>query len=144
MSTETSSPSVLAGLVHDLRDRTLHLLQQEVRLAKTELQENAAQLSDRLAATAAGAALLLAGGLLLLLGLSNLAAVGLVAAGLNPATAAWVGPGALGLLILVIGWTVFARARRKLSLGLLVPDQSIESLQRDQEMVREKIHAHTS
>ncbi len=138
MNTDTQSPNSIPGLLHNLRADTTALLRQEVALAKAELSEKASEAASRSVKLAIGGFIAYAGLIVLLIALGNLAAIGLMRAGLDAGIAAWSGPAVVGLLVIIIGWAMLAKARKNLSADHLVPNQTLASLRENKQWAKHK------
>lgn len=145
MSVETSQPNSIASLLQDLRDGSTTLLRQEVALAKAELRENAEEFGRNTRSLTIGALVAYAGFTVLLIGIGQLATMWLVRAGVGPDIAPWLAPSFVGLVVALIGWGLFAKAKRELSCDALAPKQTIESLKTNTRWVQNKLqHSHES
>lgn len=140
MNRDTGS-SMMGSLLADLRDEGTNLLRQEVALAKAELSEKATQAGMSALRLATGGAVAYAGGIVLLMGAGRLVEQGLVAAGLSPAVAQWLGFVLVGALVALVGWLMLAKARKSLKAESLVPRQTINSLKENRQWAENKIHA---
>lgn len=146
MKADTAAPppaNSIPGLIRELRNESATLLQQEVALAKTELKENASQLGLKLAEIAIGGFVASTGLVVLLIGLGQLLGVALERAGLSADISRWLAPTVLGLIVVGIGGLMFLRAKQTLSADLVVPRQSIDSLQEDKQWVKRTINRKT-
>lgn len=145
MSAETSQPTSIAGLLQNLRDGSTTLLRQEVALAKVELRENASEFGRNTVSLTVGALVAYAGFTVLLIGVGQLTTVGLVRAGIGPDIAPWLAPTFVGLVVALIGWGMFAKAKRSLSCDALTPKHTIESMKKNSQWVQNKLqHSHES
>lgn len=141
MNTENiNPPNSIVGLLRDLKEEAATLVRQQIALAKAELKENVARLGGHVAQIAAGGVIALLGGIVLLIGIGHLLSVALVSAGLSEATAQWLGPTLVGLVVAVIGWVMLARAKKALADDPLAPRRTIETLKADQAWAQSKIH----
>jgi hypothetical protein len=142
MKTDSPPPTTtIPSLLHSLREDTTALLQQEVALAKAEINEGAVELAKRVVAIATGGAFLFAGLLLIVFAAGDLVAVGLVNAGVSADIALWLGPLLLGGIIAFVGWGVFAKARNELSARKLAPTETVESMKDNKDWAKEKIQS---
>ena len=111
MKTDSPPPTTtIPSLLHSLREDTTALLQQQVELAKAEINEGAVELAKRVVAIAIGGAFLFAGLLLILFAGGDLVAVGLVEAGVSAEIALWLGPLLLGAVVAFVGWALEANS----------------------------------
>jgi len=111
--------------------RATELVQIEFRLAKAELAEKAASAGAALSLVLIGAILATAALFLLL----QTIVLGLIAAGMSPVAATLlvaVGTLAIGLAFVMTG-------RKQLSAAALVPDRTLDDIQRDTALVKEKL-----
>jgi hypothetical protein len=124
----------LAGLFSDLWRETTTLVHEEAELAKADMSEKLDQLLTGVGSIAAGGAVLFAGFLAVLV-----AAVNGLARILPPDDAAWLSPLIVGVVVMVIGYALFAGGKRALKARNLKPTRSMESLRRDGRMVKEHL-----
>jgi hypothetical protein len=124
---DRSLGDLFADLVRDLGE----LVRQEAQLAKAELRQNASQAGRAIAALVVGGAIVYAGVLALLAA----AILGLGQAGLPW----WLAALVVGVVVIVIGAIVTARARAALQMTALAPQQTIETLKEDRAWVNEQI-----
>jgi hypothetical protein len=135
----TTREASLPHLIRELRDEATLLFRQEIQLARTEATEIARQVGKNVAALAIGGAIAFAGALVLLAALSILVSVGLRAADVSPATASWLGPGLVGLVVTLIGAGLLLKARSALKKTNLTPTETVASLKEDKEWTQEKL-----
>lgn len=118
----------LVALVRDLRDESIALVQEEVRLARAEIQEKIEELRQGAISIATGGAVLAAGLLMLLLA----AAAGLYAAmwamDVDPLISGWLAPLIVGAVAAVIGWAMIAAGKKKVEPSNLRPERTERSL----------------
>lgn len=116
------------GLLRDLRDESITLIQEEISLARTEIQEKISEARSGAISMATGAAVLGAGLLMLLFA----AAAGLYAAMLtmevSPMIAGWLAPLIVGALVAIIGGALLAAGKRKVEPSNLRPERTERSL----------------
>jgi uncharacterized membrane protein YqjE len=117
--------SLLRQLTHDLGT----LVRQEIELARTELGQKAALVGAAAAMLGAGALIAFAGLLYLLL-----AAVMALGAAFDSLPAA---SALIGVLVLLVGAGLMWAGRKSLEPESLKPTQTIESLRKDAELVRD-------
>jgi uncharacterized membrane protein len=114
---------LLRGLVDDFA----HLAKQQVELAKREVREAVGSATDGLTSLLAGGAILFVGIIFLLL-----AVVLYLSLHMPPwASALWVGG-----VVAVIGLALLLRARRKWRAEALLPERTIRSLRKEQQLAR--------
>jgi hypothetical protein len=120
----------LSELVSQLsRDGAL-LIQQEVTLAKRELEDKLREVRSETMSIAVGGLVLYAGGLTLT------AALVLLLAQWMPA---WSAALLLGVLVTGLGAALAGRGRRRLQQVQLTPERSLRNVERDAEIVKEAI-----
>ena len=124
----------LAGLFSDLWRETTRLVHEEAELAKADMSEKVDQVMTGAGSIAAGGAVLFAGFLAVLV-----AAVNGLAMWLPPEDAPWLAPLIVGLIVMVIGYAVFAGGKSALKARNLKPRRSMESLRRDGRIVKEHL-----
>jgi uncharacterized membrane protein YqjE len=130
MRTE-SPPAGMFSALGDTVARASELVQLEFRLARTELGEKAALVKAGLVFIVAGA-ILLAAALLLLL---QFLVVALVEAGLSPMMSTLIV--AAGAIAVGIG--LISAGRKQLDAGKLTPARTLDDMQRDSAIVKEKL-----
>lgn len=122
------------GLVHAVSEtiaRATDLVQLEFRVFRAELAEKAEQLKAGLALIVAGAVLVTAALFLLLQAI----VIVLVQAGLSPAAATLL----VGVACTAIGFMLVSGGRKKLEADNLKPDRTVDDIQRDSALVKEKL-----
>ncbi len=125
----------ITDLIKNLRDESLHLIRQEVNLAKTEATEKASFFAKQGGKLAAGGAILALGGLLLLLALSYLVAslFQLILPGIEEVFAAALGFLTVGSLITLLGYLLYKKASADLKREPVTPERTIQSLKDDKQ-----------
>jgi hypothetical protein len=131
-------PNSIPALLRDLRDETTTLLRQEVALAKTELKDNVSKLTGHVVKIAIGGFVAYAGVIVLLIGLGHLLGVALERFGMSENIAQWMAPAIVGLVVALIGWGIFARARNALKHDGIAPRRTVETLRTNKEWARSK------
>jgi hypothetical protein len=141
METETKTHELhsIPELLRELREESSTLFRQEIALAKTEVKEKASKLSRNAIYLVAGGVVAYSGLIFILLAVTRLISAGLVAAGMEAATAAWVGPLILGLLVAIIGTAMLMKGKRTLAEESLVPEKTLQSLKEDKSWTRAKV-----
>lgn len=135
--------SSIKTLLQELRAEGTQLFRQEAELAKTELSEKATSLANHGAQIGIGGAVAYAGLVVALFGLGDLVAGLLLEAGLAPTTALWVGRLSVGLVVALIGWAMFAKAKRAMKNDTLVPEQTLQTLRENKQWMQNKLqHSH--
>jgi hypothetical protein len=129
----------LVFLLRELRDESTTLMRQEIALAKAEMTEKAKIMGRNLAYIAGGAAIAYAAVILLLLGVRDLLAAGLVAAGASPLLATCLSSFVVAIGIGVGAWALINYGRKALAEETLTPEKTIESLREDKEMIKDKL-----
>ena len=124
----------LIGLFSDLWRETQTLVHQEAELAKAEISEKVSQVTTGAGEIAAGGAILFAGFIVLLF-----AAVGALEMLLPTEHAIWLAPLIVGLIVMIVGYIVFARGRKQMTAENLAPQRTIESLQQDARLAKEHV-----
>lgn len=124
----------LMGLFADLWRETQTLVHQEAQLAKAELSEKVSQVATGAGEIAAGGAVLFAGFIVLLF-----AAVGAIELMIPSDHAIWLAPLIVGLAVMIIGYILLSRGRKELKSESLVPERTMESLQRDARLAKEHV-----
>lgn len=124
----------LPGLFSDLWRGTATLVHEEVELAKADMSEKVTQAAHASGAIAVGGGIAFAGFLVLLLAAAN--ALAMV---LPLAMAPWLAPLIIGGAVLIIGLIAVSSGRSKLKAGNLEPTRSMQSLRRDQQLVKEHL-----
>lgn len=131
MMTTANGEPTLGDLVMGLTDDVTTLVRKEVELAKAELQESAQE-----AAKAGG--MVAAGGLVAYAGLLFILAALAIALG-EWWENYWLGAAVVGLLTAIIGGAYLYGGLNKFKEVSLVPRKTIDSLERDAEMAKEKL-----
>lgn len=144
MNHESPTTSTIGSLLSDLRSESTTLLRQEIALAKAELNEKASRAGKGAMEIAAGGALAYAGLIILLFGIAMLITRVLVGFGMNPETAAWLGPVAVGLIVAAVGAVMLTKAKNAMSGERLFPRETVESLKEDKRWVQNKLSRHHS
>ncbi|MGE0312710.1 MAG: phage holin family protein [Lautropia sp.] len=129
LGSQPGTPPV-TGLFRNLVDDLGRLVSMEVRLARAEVGQSVARLKGGVASVAAGGAVLFAG-CLVLLG----AAVLIVA----QFVALWIAALIVGVVVALIGLVMLQAGRKRFEANAFVPERTIDSLQKDQDMIRRKL-----
>lgn len=141
MNSESSHPNSIPGLLRQLRDETTTLFRQEVALAKSEMKENASRAGHHALQIAIGGFVAYAGLIVLLIGLGQLLGAVLTRAGMDEQVAQWLAPAAVGCVVALIGWMMFARAKHAIAHDDLAPHQTVESLRENKQWAQDKLHS---
>ena len=83
---------------------------------------------------AAGGAVLFAGFIVLLS-----AAVGALELMIDSEHAIWIAPLVVGAAVMIVGYIVLARGRKQMSADSMVPERTVQSLQRDARLAKEHV-----
>ena len=118
--------TLITGVIEDLQE----IVRAEVRLAKTELKQDAAAVGRAVATLAAAALLGLTGFIFLMLALTYL---------LSRFLRDWIAAGIVALALLVIAGILAMAGKRQLSAANLTPEQTIETLKEDKEWASRQI-----
>lgn len=129
----------LTDLLKELRDETTALVREEVALAKTELSEKVSRVARNSGYLIAGSLIAFAGIVVLLLAASAGLYVGLVAMGLANATAGWLAPLIVGLLVVVIGYAFVRKAISTLQNESAVPQRTMKTIRDDKDWMKGKV-----
>jgi hypothetical protein len=121
----------LMSLFTDLWRETATLVHEEAELAKAEMSEKVSQFGTGLAAILVGGAIVFSG-FLVLLG----AAVGALYMMMSTDHRIWIAPLVVGLVVAVLGFIALAAGRRELKARNLAPEKTIDSMQRNAELVK--------
>ncbi|NLD67491.1 MAG: phage holin family protein [Limnobacter sp.] len=130
--TRTGDDATVAGLLRRLADDTTSLVTKEIALARAEVGRSVDSLKAAMAGMLVGAVVLICG-LGVLLGAAVYALVEI--ADMQRWTAALL----VGAVATVIGVILLSSAKSKLSAATMVPERTVQSLQKDQQMVRSKV-----
>jgi len=129
--TTTDQEPSLGDLVMGLTDDISELMRKEVELAKAELQENIKE-----GATAGG--MLAAGGMVAYAGLILILFALAIALG-DWWNNLWLGAAVVGLVVALVGWSIFNYGKNQLKDVSLVPRKTVSSLKSDAKMAKEKL-----
>jgi len=127
---EVKEDRSLGQLFADLMNETRTLLQQEVRLAKTEMTEKASRVGKDITSLVIGGAIAYAG---------LLAIVAAAAIGLANVVPDWLAALIVGLVVAGIGLVMIQQGRKNLTQEDLNPRKTVESLQEDKQWVKEQM-----
>ncbi len=133
---------MLGSLLTELREETTTLLRQEIALAKAEVNEKASLVGKNALELATGGALAYAGLIVLLIGVALLASRVLVALGLEPQVAVWLGPVLVGMIVASIGASMAMKAKKAMSAEGLFPRETVQSLKEDKRWIQNKLSPH--
>lgn len=130
----------LISLVRELRDETTTLLRQEVSLAKAELSEKTSRLSKNATLIAVGAVFALGAFGLLLLAVTDLVALGLIAAGVTEAVTVWLAPLIVAAVVGIIGLALLMKGKNALSREGLAPEKTMKTLREDKDWAKHRLN----
>jgi hypothetical protein len=120
----------VTGLIKSLADDVTHLFSQEVALAKTELRSAVKDLKAGVLSLAVGLGILFAGFIVLL---------GAAVAGLALVMDTWLAALIVGGVVAIIGLILLMKAKKSLNPDTMVPNRTIDSLKKDEAMVRRTV-----
>lgn len=123
----------LGALVSDFTQQSSDLIRKEAELAKAELSEKLSDVQSALTALAIGGALLVVG----LIYILNAVVYG-IAEVLPPEYSPWLAALIVGSVIGIIGYFLLQKGKSDLEPRSLKPQQTMDSLQRDKNMLKEK------
>jgi hypothetical protein len=129
----------LASLLKELRDETTMLMREELTLAKTEISEKVNRVGRNVAYLATGGLVAFAGLIVLLLAAAAGLRTGLIAFDLDPATANWLAPLIVALVVIVIGYAMLHKAISTLKDESAVPERTAKTVQDDKNWIKEKV-----
>ena len=118
------------GLIKSLADDVTHLFAQEVALAKTEVASAVKDIKAGVLSLAVGLGVLFAGFIVLL---------GAAVAGLSLFMETWLAGLIVGGVVALIGLALLLKAKKSLDPDAMVPNRTIDSLKRDEAMVRRTV-----
>lgn len=118
----------MVGMLSSLLNDVTTLVRQEIALGKAEMQQNIKRAGAAIASIVVAGAVLNAG-LLVLLAAAVL--------GLSHVLAPWLSALIVGAVVVIIGMSMMKKARNTLSAQAMTPDRTVESLERDQSMLKE-------
>lgn len=129
----------VADLIKELRDETIALFQQEVRLAKTELHEKVSFLGAQAGKLGGGLAVLGIGALMLLAAVAYfVGAIFQAFLEINTPTALGIGFTIVGAIAAIVGYALYKGARSKIDREPLTPERTIQSLKDDKQWLTNK------
>jgi xanthine/uracil permease len=143
MNHEPTPSSTLGSLLTELREETTTLLRQEIALAKAEINEKASLVGKNTLELATGGALAYAGLIVLLIGVALLVSRVLVALGVGPGLAVWLGPVVVGVIVALIGASMAMKAKRAMTAEGLFPRETVQSLKEDKRWMQDKLSSHS-
>ena len=129
----------IGDLIRDLRDESTSLIRDEVALAKTEVSEKLSMVGKNVGFLVAGALVGYSALVILLIAFGSLLAEGLIAVGLPPALAHFLGLAIVAVIVGVISAGLVKKALDKLKTANLVPQKTVDSLKNNKEFVKQQI-----
>ena len=127
----------LGSLIKELGDESSRLVQEEVRLAKTEMREKV-EVYERNAIKMAVGGVLLLGAVFVLLVAVNRGLTVLLDQYMSLEVAVWLSPLILAALAALIGWSMFKSAQRAMGREGVVPQQTMETLRNEKDWVKQQ------
>lgn len=124
----------LASLISDLTRETSDLMRQEVALAKTEISAKVNEVKTGLVALVIAAALFIVG-LIYILNAVVYGIAELLPEDLSP----WLAALIVGVISLVVGYSLLKKGQEKLEPSNLAPKRTVNQLQEDKNLVKEQI-----
>jgi hypothetical protein len=123
----------IATLISDLTRDITTLFRQEIRLVKTEVSEKVGQAES-------GMTMLVVGGAIAYAGLLFLLAAAVL--GLSLYLQPWLSTLIVAGVVLIVGLIMVTKGRQNLKAHNLVPEKTVESLQRDKLLAQKHVTAH--
>ncbi|MDQ3202120.1 MAG: phage holin family protein [Pseudomonadota bacterium] len=120
----------VVGLLRQLSREVPALFTKELALAKAELQASLTTMKAGIAGVAGGAIVLLAGFIILLMA---------VVYGLSMVMAPWLAALIVGVVVMIIGFTMLQSGKKQFEPSNLKPDRTLDALNKDQEALRRKV-----
>lgn len=117
----------ITGLLSDLTRDITTLFRQEIRLVKTEMSEKVEQAESGMTMLVVGGAVAYAGFLMLLVA---------VILGLSLYVDPWIAALIVAVVILVVGLIMLGKGKSSLKARNLMPEKTVESLQRDRSLAQ--------
>ncbi len=123
----------IATLISDLTRDITTLFRQEILLVKTEVSEKVGQAES-------GMTMLIVGGAIAYAGLLFLLAAAVL--GLSLYLQPWLSALIVAGVVLIVGLIMVAKGRKNLKARNLIPEKTVESLQRDKLLAQKHVTAH--
>lgn len=120
----------VTGLIKSLADDVTHLFSQEIALAKTEVRSAIKDIKAGVLSLAIGLGILFAGFIVLL---------GAAVAALALIMETWLAALIVGGVVCIIGLILLMKAKNALDPESMVPNRTIDSLKKDEAMVRRTV-----
>lgn len=128
--TTRRDPRSIPGLLRELVDNASLLATRELQLAKAEVGQSISRAKAGVAALAVGGGVLFGGFLLLLVALSIY---------LAQYVPIWGAFAIVGAGTLVVGLIMVMAGKKRMDAEAFMPERTMQSMQRDQRMVKEKL-----
>jgi Putative Actinobacterial Holin-X, holin superfamily III len=126
----------LMGMIQKLADDVKQVIQQEVKLAKTEITEKLSKMGVDAVWLGVGGVVGLMGLLMFLLGLGFLAGFAFERSGVDGLLALAFGIGLMGVIVIAFGVVTVLITQKRLSGKRMVPEKTVQSVERlKQELV---------
>ena len=135
---ERAEDRSLASLFSELTRDLSALVRQELALAQAEIGEKVSQVGSGIASLAAGGMIILTG-LFFLVQALVFGVAAILALFLSDETASWLAPLIVGLIAILIGWSLLSKGRSNLKARNLALSRTAESLHRDREFAGEQV-----
>ena len=135
----TNQPTI-AELLKDLREESIHLLREEIALAKKEISEKISSTALNVTYVAGGALVAYCAITFLLLAISSLISQELLAHGVSIGWAIFLGLLIIALIIGAISIGMIVKGVQTLKKLSFVPEKTVETLKEDKTWAQNKIH----
>ena len=135
----TNQPTI-AELLKDLREESIHLLREEIALAKKEISEKISSTALNVTYVAGGALVAYCAVTFLLLAISSLISQELLAHGVSIGWAIFLGLLIIALIIGAISIGMIVKGVQTLKKLSFVPEKTVETLKEDKTWAQNKIH----
>lgn len=127
----SDDPQGLTGLLSSLFNDTTTLVSQEIALAKAEISQKISKAANAIGSIVVAGAILQAGFVILL---------GAIVLALSHVLTPWLAALIVGVVVVLIGVSMLKKAKSTLSSDQMMPERTMDSLQRDQSMLKEHTH----
>jgi putative superfamily III holin-X len=135
----TNQPTI-TELLKDLREESIHLLREEIALAKKEISEKISSTALNVTYVAGGALVAYCAITFLLLAISSLISQELLAHGVSIGWAIFLGLLIVALIIGAISIGMIVKGVQTLKKLSFVPEKTVETLKEDKTWAQNKIH----
>lgn len=126
-------------LFRQLRDDSSALLREEIKLAKTEINENIRKAGRNTSYLATGALIGYAGLIVILIGLGFLITQWFLNAGMSAGMATFLGMLIVGIIVAIIGGLLVSKALSTFKNDSLAPERTARSLREDKQWAQNKM-----